>query len=62
MVAAGERIYATTEDGEIVVFKAGPEFEVLARNDMGEIAMATPAVSGDMLIFRTRGHLVALGE
>jgi len=62
MVAAEDRIYATTEDGEIVVFKAGPEFEVLARNSVGEIAMATPAVSGDLLIFRTRSHVLAVGE
>jgi outer membrane protein assembly factor BamB len=62
LVAAGERLYATTEDGEVVVFRAGPEFEVLARNDLGEVAMATPAVSGELLIFRTRSHVVAIGE
>ncbi len=62
MVAADDRIYATTEDGDVIVFKAGAEFEVLARNALGEIAMATPAVSGDLLIFRTRSHVVALGE
>lgn len=62
MVAAADRLYATTEDGEVVVIRAGPEFEVLARNALGEVAMATPAISDDLLIFRTRSQVVAIGE
>jgi len=61
-VAAGDKIYYTSEFGEIVVIKAGPEFEVLARNDMDEICMATPAIADGALFIRTRGHLVAIGK
>jgi outer membrane protein assembly factor BamB len=60
-VAAGERIYFTSEDGEVYVLRAGPKFEVLAVNSIGEVTMATPAVSEGSLYFRTRGHLVAVG-
>jgi hypothetical protein len=29
---------------------------------MDEVCMATPAISGDLLLFRTQGHLVAIGS
>ncbi|MHC4677784.1 MAG: outer membrane protein assembly factor BamB family protein [Planctomycetota bacterium] len=61
-VAAEGRIYFTAEDGTIYVVRAGPEFKVLAVNDMAEVCMATPAISGGTLFFRTRGHLVAVAE
>ena len=61
-VAAADRLYFSSEDGEVIVIKAGPEFERLAVNSMNEPLMATPAISGDTLIFRTQHHLVALSE
>jgi outer membrane protein assembly factor BamB len=59
-VAADGKLYFTGEDGDVHVVKAGPDFEVLATNSMGEISMATPAISEGVLFFRTRGHLVAV--
>jgi outer membrane protein assembly factor BamB len=59
-VAAGGRLYLASEDGDVFVVKAGRAFELLATNPMGEICMATPAISGDTLIVRTAGHLVAV--
>ena len=40
--------------------KAGTAFEQLAVNPLGEVAMATPAISEGVMFFRTRGHLVAV--
>ncbi len=60
-VASDGKVYYTSEDGDINVVKAGPEFEVLATNPMGEACMATPAISEGMLFFRTQEHLVAVG-
>ncbi len=60
LVAADGKIYLTSETGEILVVKAGPEFEILATNEMNEICMATPAISEGTLFFRTRDHLVAV--
>lgn len=62
LVAGDGKIFLTGETGEIYVVKAGPEFELLATNDMGEICMATPAISEGTLFIRTREHLVALGR
>ena len=42
--------------------RAGPVFEVLAVNDMGETCMATPAVSEGVLYVRGRKHLFAIAE
>lgn len=60
-VAAAGRVYFTSEDGDVYVVKAGTAFELLATNPLGEVAMATPAISDGRLIFRTRGHLLAVG-
>jgi outer membrane protein assembly factor BamB len=59
-VAAGGRLYLASEDGDVFVVKAGRQFELLSSNPMGEICMATPAISGTMLIVRTQGHLVGI--
>jgi len=60
-VAADGKLYFTSEDGTVHVVQAGAEFSVLARNDLDEITMATPAISAGVLYFRTRGHVVAVG-
>ena len=59
-VAASGRIYLASEDGSIFVVKAGRSFALLASNPMGEILMATPAISGDLLVVRTRTEIVGL--
>lgn len=60
-VASDGKIYLSGEDGEIVVVKAGPKFELLARNNMAEPVMATPAISGRLLIVRSQHHIWAIG-
>lgn len=60
-VAGDGKVYCTSEGGEVVVVRAGRAFELLARNQMGESCMATPALSRGALIFRSRSHLVAIG-
>jgi outer membrane protein assembly factor BamB len=62
VVAADERLYFASEDGDVFVLKAGNSYELLARNSMGEVCMATPAISDGLLIVRTRGHLYAIGR
>jgi outer membrane protein assembly factor BamB len=59
-VAAAGRVYLPSEDGAVFVVKAGPTFELLARNDMQEMLLATPAIVGDQILVRTRTHLVAI--
>ncbi len=61
-VAADAKVYFTSEDGSVFVVKAGPEFDVLAENRMGETLMATPALSEGVMYIRTRRHLVAVSS
>jgi outer membrane protein assembly factor BamB len=59
-VAADGKLYFSEEDGPIRVVKAGPEYELLATNPMGEVLMATPAISGGVLYVRGLKHLFAI--
>jgi hypothetical protein len=61
-VASDGKLYVAAEGGEVLVVKAGPSFQVLARNDMGEPCMATPAIAGGTLFVRTQGHLYGIAK
>jgi outer membrane protein assembly factor BamB len=60
-VASDGKIYLPSEDGDIFVVKAGPQFELLQKNEMGEPLMATPAIADGMLLVRTQHRLWAIG-
>ena len=60
-IAAGGRIYVSSQDGDIFVVSAGETFDLLARNPMGEPLYATPAVAGDLLIVRTAAGVYGIG-
>ena len=62
LVAGSGKIYFTSEEGDIYVVKAGRTFELLATNPLGEIAMATPAISEGVLFFRTDKSLIAVSR
>ena len=59
-VAADGKIYCTSEDGDVFVIKAGPEYQELAKNSMGEVIMASPAISDGLLIFRGLKNVIAI--
>lgn len=61
-VAADGKIYLTGEDGDIFVISAGPVFQLLATNPMGELLMATPALSEGRMFVRAQHHLFAVGR
>ena len=60
-VAADGKVYFTSEDGDVFVVKAGPAYELLATNPIGEILMASPAVAGGVIYFRGLNHVFAVG-
>lgn len=61
-VAADGKIYLSGEDGDIFVVRAGPKFELLSTNAMGELLMATPAISSGVMFVRTQHHLFAISR
>jgi len=62
LVAADGKIYATSEEGDVYVIRAGRKFELLATNPLGDIVMATPAISEGALYFRTGQQLLAIAR
>lgn len=61
-VAADGKIYLSNEDGEILVVAAGEKFAHLKTNSMGELLMATPALSEGVMYIRTAQSLFAVGQ
>jgi len=61
-VLADGKIYVTNEDGVTSVVRAGPKFELLARNDFGEYTLSSPAVSDGQIFIRTESALYAVGR
>ena len=61
-VAADGKLYFASEDGEVFVVKAGPKYEFVGTNQVGEVMMATPAISDGLLIVRGVKHLFAFGN
>ncbi len=61
-VLADGKIYVTNEDGVTAVVKAGPAFELLASNDLGEYTLSSPAVSEGQIFIRTDKALYAIGS
>jgi outer membrane protein assembly factor BamB len=59
LVAGGNQVYAASRDGAVVVFEVGKQGRVLARNDLGEALVATPALVDGTIYIRTAGHLYA---
>ncbi|MBL9123649.1 MAG: PQQ-binding-like beta-propeller repeat protein [Planctomycetaceae bacterium] len=62
--AADGKIFCLNEDGVTFVIKAGPTFEILHTNSLGDdvMCMATPAVAGDKLLIRTDTQLYCLQQ
>jgi outer membrane protein assembly factor BamB/protein tyrosine phosphatase (PTP) superfamily phosphohydrolase (DUF442 family) len=61
-VAADGKIYLSNEDGEIIVVAAGQQFSHIATNTMGELLMATPALSDGVMYVRSAESLFAVGR
>ena len=62
-VLADGRIYVTNEDGVTAVLAAGPEFKLLATNELdGSYTLASPAVVGQQIFIRTSTHLYCIAD
>ena len=62
LVAYGDRLLMTSEDGDTFVVKAGPTHEILRTNSVGEPVYASPALAGGTVYIRGDRHLFAVRE
>ncbi len=60
-VYADGRVYFTNEDCTTYVVRAGRGYELLATNELGERALASPAVDDGAIYLRTASHLWRIG-
>ena len=59
----GDRVYLATEEGDVVVVKAGNSLEVLATNTLADQSfIASPIADASTLYLRSRTHLFAIGS
>ncbi len=61
-VAFDGKIFLTSEDGDTFVIKAGPSHEVIRANSLGEVILASPAISQGRIFIRGAKHLYCIGE
>jgi outer membrane protein assembly factor BamB len=61
-VAGAGKVYFASVEGVVIVLKAGPKFEVLARNDLGESIVASPALAQGAIFIRGEKHLFCIEE
>jgi outer membrane protein assembly factor BamB len=62
VVAVGEHLLLTSEDGDTFVVKAGPKHEVIATNPIGEPVYASLAIARGTIFIRGEKHLFAVRE
>lgn len=60
-VCVAGRLYCVSRKGEAVVLAADETYKLLARNGLGEMTHATPAVAGGRMYLKTYSHLISLG-
>jgi len=61
-VYADGKVYFLSESGKATVVEEGPEYKLVARNDLGETCCASPAISQGNLFLRTEKALYCIGK
>ncbi|MCA1586540.1 MAG: PQQ-binding-like beta-propeller repeat protein [Acidobacteria bacterium] len=56
-LASQGHVYFLSEDGDAFVLRAGDRYDEVAKNSLGEMSLATPAVDADSLYVRTQTKL-----
>jgi outer membrane protein assembly factor BamB len=56
------KVFVLSEDGDTFVVQAGPEFKLLGKNTLNEMALASPAVARGSLFIRTQSKLYRIGR
>lgn len=61
-IGVGGKVFFTNDAGETYVLAAGPKFELLHVNRLGEKTLASPALVEGRWYIRTEGHLWCIGR
>jgi len=61
-ISGDGKIYIAGYNGIVVVLNDNADYEEIAANDMGESIVATPAISGNHLLIRTRTKVFCIAD
>lgn len=61
-VAADGKVYITSVPGVVHVLEAGPKFNIIETAQLGDVCMTTPAITDNIIFFRTEKSLVAVSK
>ena len=61
-VAADGKIYIISDQGIVHTIRAGRNFDLIGENSLGEICMVVPAITENIIYFRTQDHLIAISK
>jgi len=61
-VASAGNVFLSNNDGETFVIRAGREFNLVSKNSLEERISASPAITGNSLIYRTDSHLYCISD
>ncbi len=56
------KVFVLSEDGDTFVIQAGPEFKLLGKNSLKEMALASPAIARGNVFIRTQSSLYRIGR
>ena len=60
-VAADGKIYCSSQQGDVIVVKAGPKFQQLSASQLDGEIDSTPAIAANHIFIRTAGSLYCVG-
>ncbi len=61
-VISDGKIYIPDDEGMVYIVKTGKEFNVLASYTLGDICMVSPAITENVIYFRTQKNLIAVSK
>jgi outer membrane protein assembly factor BamB len=61
-VASDGKIYIVNEEGTVYILQDGDSFKLLAEIPLNDICLTAPAITDNMIIFRTQKYLIAAGK
>jgi hypothetical protein len=61
-VAFDGKVLITSQDGDTYVLKAGPVYEILGTNSLGEGVIASLGIAGDSIYIRSEKNLYRIRQ
>ena len=61
-VASDGKIYIVNDEGKVYVVQSGQNFNVLDVNELHDTCMVTPALTDNIIFFRTQKYLIAVSK